>query len=77
MTGAGVEDRLRAARRLLDRSGVAADVSAAGMKGEIAAVRGGPVLRQRLAELAPAIRSLGFRYVALDPDPINHYDEDS
>jgi hypothetical protein len=60
-------DRLAAARRLLREAGLAAEVSEAGAEGDIAAVSGAPSLRARLAELAPGIRALGYRYVALDP----------
>lgn len=69
--------RLAAARRLLEREGVPGEVRLAGLEDEIAAVRGGPGLRERLAVLAPEIRSLGFRYVALEPDEAHHHDEDT
>lgn len=71
------EDRLAAARRLLEREGVPGEVRLAGMEDEIAAVRGEPGLRERLAVLAPEMRSLGFRYVALEPDEAHHHDEDT
>jgi hypothetical protein len=45
---------------------VVAEVSEAGADCDIAAVSGAPSLRARLAELAPGIRALGYRYVALD-----------
>ncbi|NIP78004.1 MAG: hypothetical protein GWM90_01890 [Gemmatimonadetes bacterium] len=57
---------LEAARALLGRHGVDAPVDAVGVGGEILAVTGGPGLRTRLARLAPELRSLGFRYVALE-----------
>jgi hypothetical protein len=60
------DDRLAAARGLLSVAGVEAPVFEAGAKGEIIAVRGAPELRERLAELAPGIRALGYRYVALE-----------
>lgn len=65
----GVEsarERVSAARRLLAGAGLQAEVAAAGLDGEIAAIRAAPTSRARLAELAPEIRSLGFRYVALE-----------
>ena len=71
------DDRLTAARRMLEREGIEGTVSVAGIDGEIAAVQGPPHLRDRLAALAPDIRSLGFRYVALEPALQNHDDEDS
>lgn len=70
-------DRVSAVRRVLDREGLPGEVSAAGRDGEIAAVRGAPGLRSRLAGLAPEIRSLGFRYVALEPAEDNQDDEGS
>lgn len=77
MSGPALEERLSAARRLLDREGMQGEVSAAGLDGEIAAVRCGPDQRDRLAALAPEIRSLGFRYVALEPNAERHHDEES
>lgn len=41
-------------------------VTAVGQPPEIAAVQAPVALAARLAELAPAVRALGFRYVALD-----------
>lgn len=61
-------DRLVEARRVLDAAGIDAPVRAAGSEGDIAAVTGSWSLREALAELAPELRSLGFRYVALEPD---------
>lgn len=77
MTDPAREERLSAARRLLDREGVQGEVSAEGLNGEIAAVRCGPDQRDRLAGLAPEIRSMGFRYVALEPNAEDHHDEES
>ena len=59
-------DRLEQARRLLAEAGTDAPVRAAGVEGDIVAVAGSPELRQPLARLAPSLRELGFRYVALD-----------
>lgn len=58
--------RLDRARALLAREGVGAEVSVAGLDGEILAVRARPELRPVLARLAPEVRSLGFRYLALE-----------
>lgn len=69
--------RLSAVRALLERAGMEGEVSVAGRDGEIAAVSGGAELREALARLAPEIRSLGFRYVALEPREPNHDNEDS
>jgi hypothetical protein len=73
----GGEDRLSAARALLADAGVFAPASPAGMEGEIIAVRGKPELRVRLTELAPAIRALGYRYVALELSGEDNDDEDT
>lgn len=70
-------DRVAAVRTLLEEAGIQGEVSAAGMDGEIAAVRGGPALRKGLERLAPEIRSLGFRYIALEPREATHENEDS
>ena len=58
--------RAASAARVLAEAGIDVDVSVAGPSDEIACVR---APAQRLAEIAlhaPAIRALGFRYVALD-----------
>lgn len=68
--------RVTALRELLRRNGVEAEADAAGTAGEIAAVRGAPALRPRLAALADEVRALGFRYVALEPDGGTHSNED-
>lgn len=61
-----MDSRLEQAREILDRAGVDAPVRAAGFGGDIAAVTGPPALKEPLARLAPELRSLGFRYVALE-----------
>lgn len=58
--------RLEAARRVLLREGIEGRVRAVGVEGEIAAVTGPSRLRARLARVAPELRAMGFRYVALD-----------
>lgn len=60
--------RVEDARALLRRHGLSAPVAVAGTDGEIVTVTGPPGLREPLAALAPALRSLGFRYVALEID---------
>lgn len=77
MTDASTGDRLEAVRALLERAGLAGDVDAVGLDGEIAAIRTGSEAREPLARLAPEIRSLGFRYVALEPRVTNNDNEDS
>ena len=64
-------------RRLLTDAGLRAPSTAAGKDEDIAAVRAAPSLRSRLAELAPRIRALGFRYVALDPVLDDNRDEET
>lgn len=54
------------AEGLLAEAGLAASVSAAGRDGEIAAVRAAPESVGELRRLAPRIRALGFRAVALE-----------
>lgn len=72
MSGGGMDrsepDRLADARRALDAAGIDAPVRATGVDGEIAAVTGPSELREELARLAPRLRALGFRYVALELD---------
>lgn len=77
MRDSALEARLSAVRRLLDREGVQGEVSAVGLDGEIAAVQCGPDQRGLLAALAPEIRSMGFRYVALESNAEDHHDEES
>ena len=69
--GAGVtgSSRVAEARRVLDAAGIHAPVRAVGVDGEIAAVTGSPGLRTPLARVAPELRAVGFRYVALE---LNH-----
>lgn len=74
---AAARERAEAAVQLLAREGLRAEVTCAGLEGEIAAVCADPAIRSRLARLAPAIRSLGFRYVALEPLRQTEDDEDS
>jgi hypothetical protein len=61
-----MDGRLERAREVLDRAGVSAPVRADGFAADIAAVTGPPSLKEPLARLAPELRSLGFRYVALE-----------
>lgn len=59
--------RSAAAQRLLEASGIAhAGVDTAGQAGDVAAVRAPLGEFERIAALAPALKRLGFRYVALD-----------
>ncbi|HET9984820.1 MAG TPA: hypothetical protein VFQ38_14580 [Longimicrobiales bacterium] len=61
------DPRLAAAEEVLRREGVVgARVSAAGHQREIAVVEVEADALARLAELAPEIKALGFRYVAID-----------
>lgn len=77
MTKDSARARLEAVRDLLRRAGLEGDVDAVGLDGDIAAIRTGAEAREPLARLAPEIRSLGFRYVALEPRAINNDNEDS
>jgi hypothetical protein len=61
------DERVEAVEALLRREGIeGAQVSAAGGAGEIAALSVEHRHAARLAALAPAIKALGFKYVALD-----------
>ena len=73
----GTDARLAGVRELLAAAGLTAEAGVAGRDGEIAAIRGGIGLRGPLARLAPEIRSLGFRYVALEPDEAHNENEAS
>jgi PP-loop superfamily ATP-utilizing enzyme len=63
----GRDERVERAEALLRERGLAsARVAAAGSKGEIAAISAPPGAVAELAELAPRIKALGFRYVTLE-----------
>ncbi|HEX6940711.1 MAG TPA: hypothetical protein VF158_14945 [Longimicrobiales bacterium] len=63
----GTDPRTGAVERLLRERGIeGAAVCAAGHEGEIAAVAAPLTRAAALAALAPEIKALGFRYVALD-----------
>lgn len=65
--GSGADPRVREAERLLESRGlVGVRVEVAGHEREIASVLAPHGLAARIAELAPEIKALGFRYVALD-----------
>ena len=71
----GSDDRAVRAELLLREHGIPGSrVTATGAVGEIAAIRAPAADPVDLARLAPAIRALGFRFIALDP-PTN--DEDA
>lgn len=58
--------RVLAAEAILAREGLPARVSATGHAGDVAAVTVPAAHLARLAELAPELKALGFRYVAID-----------
>ncbi|HEX7050293.1 MAG TPA: hypothetical protein VF188_08845 [Longimicrobiales bacterium] len=63
----GGDARAAAAERLLrDRGVIGARVSVAGHEREIAAIAAPPSEMARLAVLAPELKALGFRYIALE-----------
>ncbi len=67
MTPPAGDARVDAAVRLLRERGLpTARVRAAGREGEIAAIEAPAAHAPALAALAPELRALGFRYVALD-----------
>ncbi len=60
------DTRVAAIEAILAREGIAGSAAVAGFAGDVAAVRVAPAALARLAELAPKIQALGFRYVALE-----------
>ena len=60
--------RVARAQRLLKESGVHADPSVAGHDDDILSLRASLSELDRLREIAPELKSLGFRYVALELD---------
>ena len=66
MTGGAGEDRAGKAAAVLAAEGLSWPVRSAGMEGEIAAVAAPPSSLEAVRRVAPALRSLGYRYVALD-----------
>lgn len=64
-----VAERAAEASRVLARAGVDARVTVAGQAGDIAAVAATPERLPEVAAHVPAIRALGFRYVALEIAP--------
>lgn len=60
------DTRIGAAEAILAREGLPGKVSVAGHAGDVAAVIVPPEHLARLAELAPELKALGFRYVAID-----------
>jgi hypothetical protein len=61
-------DALAQVGALLRGAGLEAEVSVAGSGSEVVAIRVDPGLRPAVARLAPSIRALGFRYVAIELD---------
>ncbi len=60
------DTRVAAVEAILAREGIAGRAAVAGFAGDVAALTVGPESLARLAELAPEIKALGFRYVALE-----------
>lgn len=60
------EARAADARAVLEGMGVRAGVVVAGPDGTIAAVRADPAALETVRAAVPALKRLGFRYVALD-----------
>ncbi len=61
--------RVAAIEAILAREGIAGSAAVAGFAGDVAALTVAPEWLPRLAELAPEIKALGFRYVALELPP--------
>jgi len=62
----GADTRIAAVEAILEREGIAGHASVAGHVDDVAALAVGPEHLARLAELAPEIKALGFRYVAIE-----------
>ncbi len=60
------DTRVAAILGILAREGIEGSAAVAGFAGDVAAVTVAPEALARLAELAPEIKALGFRYVALE-----------
>lgn len=58
--------RIAGVREILAREGIEGDVSVAGHAADVAALAVAPEHLARLAELAPEVKALGFRYVAIE-----------
>ncbi len=58
--------RIAAVQAILAREGIEGYATVAGHVGDVAALAVAPEHLARLAELAPEIKALGFRYVAID-----------
>lgn len=61
--------RIAAVEAILAREGIAGHATVAGHMGDVAALAVAPAHLARLAELAPEIKALGFRYVAIELAP--------
>ena len=66
MSAGKYTDREARARALLEAEGLPPRVRSLGMDGEIAAVSAPLSAMEALRAAAPGLRSLGYRYVALD-----------
>ena len=58
--------RLQNVAQLLEQHGIAAEVGAAGHDHDVLALRAATHDLQRLRELAPELKALGFKYVTLE-----------
>jgi hypothetical protein len=61
-----VEARVRAVEAILAREGIVGTAAAVGHAHDIASLAVSPEHLPRLAEVAPEIKAVGFRYVALE-----------
>lgn len=61
--------RVAAIEAILAREGLPGSAAVAGFAGDVAALSVAPESLARLAELAPEIKALGFRYVAVELAP--------
>lgn len=65
-SGRAAEEQVARVRALLEEKGIIGEVEVVGRDGDIVAVAAEQASLPELRNLAPEIRSLGFRYVTLD-----------
>ncbi len=61
--------RLLGVEAILAREGIVGRATATGFAGDVATLLVAPEALARLADLAPEIKALGFRYVAIELEP--------
>ena len=72
MTSSTREEREARAAAVLEAEGLPWRVRSVGLDGEIAAVSAPPSMLDAVRAVAPRLRTLGYRYVALDLADAEH-----